>query len=104
MALPGQKDIPALPESAGEVGGCRRRRQVKHFYIPFDSPAHHGYGFENGTTFVCLMNREDIKEVRKFRSGVENNNEAVAAYDFIEPSCMGDLEQVIRDELEKLEP
>jgi peroxiredoxin len=35
---------------------------------------------------------------------IDGTGKIVAAYDFIEPSCMGDLEQVIRDELEKLEP
>lgn len=33
---------------------------------------------------------------------IDGNGKIVAAYDFIEDSCMGDLEQVIRDELEKL--
>jgi hypothetical protein len=49
----------------------------------FENIAEHGYGFENGTRFVAMMNREDIKEVRMFRAGVENNNDAVATYDFI---------------------
>jgi hypothetical protein len=49
----------------------------------YENIAHHGYGIENGTTFVALMNREQIKEVRKFRAGVVNNNSAEAAYDFI---------------------
>jgi peroxiredoxin len=35
---------------------------------------------------------------------IDGTGKIVAAYDFIEPSCMGDLEQVIRDELDKLEP
>jgi peroxiredoxin len=35
---------------------------------------------------------------------IDGTGKIIAAYDFIEPSCMGDLEQVIRDELEKLEP
>lgn len=35
---------------------------------------------------------------------IDGSGKIVAAYDFIDSSCMGDLEQVIRDELEKLEP
>jgi peroxiredoxin len=35
---------------------------------------------------------------------IDGSGKIVAAYDFIDGSCMGDLEQVIRDELEKLEP
>lgn len=33
---------------------------------------------------------------------VDGSGKIVAAYEFIDDSCMGDLEQVIRDELEKL--
>lgn len=35
---------------------------------------------------------------------IDGSGKIIAAYDFIDSSCMGDLEQVIRDELEKLEP
>jgi peroxiredoxin len=35
---------------------------------------------------------------------IDGSGKIVAAYDFIAGNCMGDLEQVIRDELEKLEP
>jgi peroxiredoxin len=35
---------------------------------------------------------------------IDGSGKIVAAYDFIDGGCMGDLEQVIRDELEKLEP
>ena len=49
----------------------------------YENIAHHGYGAENGTTFVAMMNREDIKEVRQFKVGEVNNNGAVADYDFI---------------------
>jgi peroxiredoxin len=35
---------------------------------------------------------------------IDGSGKIVAAYDFIDGACMGDLEQVIRDELEKLEP
>jgi len=45
--------------------------------------AEHGYGIENGTTFVLLANKADIKEIRKFRAGQVNNNTKVATYDFI---------------------
>ena len=43
----------------------------------------HGYSIANGTTFIHLMNRNQIKEVRKFKMGVANNNTVVANYDFI---------------------
>lgn len=44
---------------------------------------HHGYSIENGTQIICLMNRKQIKEVRKFRMGVENNNGVEANFDFV---------------------
>lgn len=43
----------------------------------------HGYGIENGTTVILMLNKTQAKEVRKFRQGVANNNSAIAAYDFI---------------------
>ena len=43
----------------------------------------HGYGIENGTTVILMLNKTQAKEVRKFRQGVANNNGAIAAYDFI---------------------
>ena len=49
----------------------------------YDHLQHHGYSIENGTQIVCLMNRNQIKEVRKFRMGVENNNTVEANYDFV---------------------
>jgi hypothetical protein len=49
----------------------------------YDNIREHGYTIEAGTQIVCLMNREEIKEVRKFRMGQENNNTVVANYDFI---------------------
>lgn len=52
----------------------------------YDNIAEHGYGIENGTTFVAMMNKELIREVRKWRVGVENNNGAIANYDFIPAS------------------
>lgn len=49
----------------------------------YENIAEHGYGIEQGTTFVLMCNKEDIKEIRKFRFGVTNNNAAVADFDFI---------------------
>jgi|GEM_PF-930084 len=49
----------------------------------YENVAHHGYGIEQGTTFVLLCNRDEIKEIRKFKAGVENNNGAEATFDFI---------------------
>lgn len=43
----------------------------------------HGYGLENGTTVILMVNKTQAKEIRKFRQGVANNNGAIAAYDFI---------------------
>lgn len=49
----------------------------------YENIAEHGYGIEAGTQFVCLLNKTQLKEVRKFRVGVANNNGAVANYDYI---------------------
>lgn len=49
----------------------------------YENIAEHGYGIEAGTQFVALMNRAQIREVRKFRQGQTNNNGIVANYDFI---------------------
>jgi len=49
----------------------------------YDNIAEHGYGIENGTQFVAMMPKALIREVRKWRFGVENNNGAIANYDFI---------------------
>lgn len=49
----------------------------------YENVAHHGYGIEQGTTFVLLCNRDEIKEIRRFRAGQVNNNAAEATYDFI---------------------
>ena len=49
----------------------------------YEHIAHHGYGREQGTTFVLLCNRDEIREIRKFRAGVENNNSQTATFDFI---------------------
>ena len=40
----------------------------------YENIAEHGYTIEAGTQIVCLMNRAELKEVRKFRMGVVNNN------------------------------
>jgi hypothetical protein len=45
--------------------------------------SHHGYGIEQGTTFVTLVNRVEAAKIRTFRAGVANFNGAVALYDFI---------------------
>lgn len=49
----------------------------------YENIAEHGYTIEAGTQIVCLMNRAQLREVRKFRMNVENNNGAIAEYDFI---------------------
>lgn len=49
----------------------------------YEEIAEHGYGIENGTKFVFLCNKAEIREIRKFRQGQVNNNGAVAQYDFI---------------------
>lgn len=49
----------------------------------YENIAEHGYTIEAGTQLVCLMNRTQLREVRKFKMGEENNNSAVAEYDFI---------------------
>ena len=49
----------------------------------YENIAEHGYTIEAGTQIVCLMNRSQLREVRKFRMGVENNNGKSAEYDFI---------------------
>jgi hypothetical protein len=49
----------------------------------YDHLAHHGYGIDQGTTIIHMLNRAQMQEVRKFRTGVANNNGAVAEYDFI---------------------
>ncbi len=42
-----------------------------------------GYSAANGTQLVILVNKQEGKEIRKFRANVANNNAAVATYDFI---------------------
>lgn len=45
--------------------------------------AEHGFGLENGTVFVMLANKAQIKEMRKWRAGSVSANGVVANYDFI---------------------
>ena len=49
----------------------------------YEHIAEHGYSIESGTQIIHLVNRQELKEIRKFRMGVENNNTAEAEYDFI---------------------
>jgi hypothetical protein len=49
----------------------------------YENIAEHGYGLENGTTFIIMAPRAMTKEFRRFRAGEVNNNGAVANYDFI---------------------
>ena len=45
--------------------------------------AEHGFGLENGTTFVLLANKAQVKEIRKWKAGSVSANGVVANYDFI---------------------
>lgn len=49
----------------------------------YENIAEHGYSVDKGTQVVALFNRNQIKEIRKFRQDKENNNGAIANYDFI---------------------
>lgn len=49
----------------------------------YEHIAEHGYSIEAGTTIVHLVNRQELKEIRKFRMGETNNNGVEANYDFI---------------------
>ena len=49
----------------------------------YEHIAEHGYSIENGTTIVHLCNRQEIKEIRKFKMGEVNNNSVEANYDFV---------------------
>lgn len=48
----------------------------------YNTIAEHGYGIENGTTFIVMVNKAQGDEIRKFRFGVAQNG-ATPAYDFI---------------------
>lgn len=45
--------------------------------------AEHGYGLETGSTFILMAQRAVLNEIAKFRRAQENNNSAVASYDYI---------------------
>ena len=45
--------------------------------------AEHGFGLENGTVFIMLANKAQVKEMRKWRAGQVSANGVVANYDFI---------------------
>ncbi|QXO13671.1 major capsid protein [Gordonia phage DumpTruck] len=49
----------------------------------YDHIAEHGYGIENGTTFILFVNRQQLAAIRTWRRGVTNANGAVATYDYI---------------------
>jgi hypothetical protein len=55
----------------------------------YDNISEHGYGIENGTTFVALMQKDVIREIRKWRVGQDTGDDgagggtAVANFDFI---------------------
>lgn len=49
----------------------------------YEHIAEHGYSIEAGTTIVHLVNRQEVKEIRKFRMGEVNNNTVEANFDFI---------------------
>lgn len=49
----------------------------------YDNIAEHGYGIENGTVFVLMVNKIQLKEIRKWRTGQVSANGAVASYDYI---------------------
>lgn len=49
----------------------------------YDNIAEHGYTIEAGTQVVCLMNRKQLKEVRKWRMDQVSANGVIANYDFI---------------------
>lgn len=48
-----------------------------------DTISEHGFGTNEGSTIVILMNKQEVDAVRRFRANVANNNAAVALYDFI---------------------
>lgn len=45
--------------------------------------AEHGYGIEQGTTFVLLCNQAEVDKIRTWRAGQVSANTVVANYDFI---------------------
>lgn len=49
----------------------------------YDHIAEHGYGREQGTTFVIMVNKAQLNAIRTWRRGETNANGAVAQYDYI---------------------
>ena len=49
----------------------------------YDNIAEHGYGIEQGTTFVALVNKAQLNSIRTWRRGETTANGSVAAYDYI---------------------
>src|SRR5262249_49799083 len=49
----------------------------------YDNIAEHGYGIEQGTTFILMANKAQINAMRTWRRGETNANGAVATYDYI---------------------
>ena len=49
----------------------------------YENIAEHGYTIEAGTQVVALVNRQELKEIRKFRIDQVNNNGVKANYDYI---------------------
>lgn len=45
--------------------------------------AEHGFGLENGTVFVMLANKTQVRQMRSWRAGSVSANSVVANYDFI---------------------
>jgi hypothetical protein len=53
----------------------------------YEHIAHHGYGIEQGTTFVLLCNRDEIRTIRTWRAGVANGTSTT---DFEAPNSTGE--------------
>lgn len=49
----------------------------------YDNIAEHGYGIEQGTTFVALVNKAQLNAIRTWRRGEVTANGSVALYDYI---------------------
>ena len=52
----------------------------------YDNIAEHGYGHNEGSTIVLMVNKQEANAIRRFKANVENANSAVALYDFIPSS------------------
>lgn len=51
--------------------------------LPIDDLRSHGFGDNEGSRIVIMVNKQEGDTIRTFRFGVANNNGAVAKYDFI---------------------